>query len=146
GFVYAHHRDDAHAINSKRGVNSATRERLSEAVAHRGLHGIPSGRQAQAEVEPFGVDGFNFPGPIIGAARAMISREAGHAGQRHGWTIAYCAVPAALPLALRLLRGVDVVPAVPVAEPRVAAGPCASEGAAPLFCPVSVTRSRATFF
>jgi hypothetical protein len=146
GFVYAHHRDDAHAIDSEGGVNRAARQRLSDAVARCQFDGIPSGWQAQAQIKPLAIDRLDFPAPVVGAAHAVTSREAGHAGQRHGWTMAYCAVPAALPLALRLLRAAGEAPAGTVGEARVAAGPCASAGAVSTFCSCSIIRSRATFF
>src|SRR5262249_51778857 len=51
--------------------------------ARRTLDRVPPRRQAQAQIEPLGIDRFQLPSPAIGAAHAVTTREAGHARERH---------------------------------------------------------------
>ena len=81
--VDPHDRRDAGALHRQVRMHGAARERFGGARAQRRLDRIPAGRQAQPQLQPLGVDGFQLPGPDIGARHAVGAREAGHARQRH---------------------------------------------------------------
>jgi hypothetical protein len=81
--VDARDRRYAFAADRKVREHRAARQHLGGTAAHRHFDRVPAGRQAQLEVESFGVDRLDLPRPGIGAGGAVASREAGHARQRH---------------------------------------------------------------
>lgn len=55
------------ALHCQTGLNRSAGQGLRRAQAHRRLDRVPAGRNAQAQIKALTVDGFDFPGPRIGA-------------------------------------------------------------------------------
>ena len=82
--IDAHDRQRAAPLHGQVRLNRPARQAFRSAGTYRRLDRVPTGRQAQPQIEPLAVDRFDLPGPGIGAACAMAASKSGHARQRHG--------------------------------------------------------------
>src|SRR4029453_5091519 len=74
----------AFALYGKTGVDRAARELFGSPNASGHLDRIPPRRKAKAHVESLCIDGFDLPGPGIGAGDPVAASKSGHARQSHG--------------------------------------------------------------
>ena len=66
------------------GVAGAACNHFGDRRADRRVQHVEPRRQAQAEVEPLGIDGLDLPVPMERSGKAGLAGETGHAGNIHG--------------------------------------------------------------
>ncbi len=79
GLVHLYGRLRTLSLDGKACIDSATRELFRPTHARGHFDGVPTGWQAEAQVQALRVDRLDFPRPRISAGNAMASSKSGHA-------------------------------------------------------------------